>query len=105
MVATPAGLKSNNQPTEIGSLTMPNSPIDPPTVSAEAPSPDLCECDGCEIKRLTAEVERLRAVLEAWDDAVRIDVLMEGPRYMGVDLRRGSDAWEKTKAVLKETRT
>jgi len=57
------------------------------------------------ITRLTAEVERLRAALEAWNDAVRIDVLMEGPRYMGVDIRRGRDAWEKTKAALKEPRT
>jgi hypothetical protein len=49
---------------------------------------------------LTARVAELEAILQAWDNAVRIDVLMEGPRYMGVDLRRGRDAWEKTSAAL-----
>jgi phage host-nuclease inhibitor protein Gam len=58
-----------------------------------------------EAARLAKEIERLRAALQAWDDAVRVDVLMEGPRYMGVDLRRGRDAWEKTKAILQEPRT
>jgi len=56
--------------------------------------------EGCQ--QFKTENERLRAALQAWDDAVRIDVLMEGPRYMGVDLRRGRDAWEKTKSALRE---
>jgi hypothetical protein len=56
-----------------------------------------------EIDQKNAEIKRLRAALEAWNAAVRKDVLMEGPRYMGVDLTRGRHAWELTKAALKET--
>ena len=55
-----------------------------------------------EITRLRAENERLRAALEAWNHAVRIDVLMEGPRYMGVSGEAGKRAWEMTRAALKE---
>ena len=58
---------------------------------------------GCLCAIAADEIERLRAALEAWNAAVRKDVLMEGPRYMGVDLTRGRDAWELTKAILKET--
>jgi phage host-nuclease inhibitor protein Gam len=53
-----------------------------------------------QIAALTARVAQLEGALQAWDDAVRIDVVMEGPRYMGVDYRRGFIAWEKTCAAL-----
>lgn len=55
-----------------------------------------------EIARLRAEVERLRAALEAWMDAVRIDVVMEGPQYMGVSSTLGRKAWELTCRILGE---
>jgi hypothetical protein len=58
-----------------------------------------------EITRLTARVAKLEGALQAWDDAVKIDVVMEGPRYMGVDYRRGFIAWEKTLAALKPATT
>jgi hypothetical protein len=53
-----------------------------------------------EIASLKAEVERLREALEAWNAAVRIDVLMEGPRYMGVEPSRGREAWELARTAL-----
>jgi hypothetical protein len=53
-----------------------------------------------EIDRLEARVKELEGALQAWEDAVRIDVVMEGPRYIGVDYRRGFIAWEKTLAAL-----
>ncbi len=64
-----------------------------------AVSCETCARDNT-ITRLRAEVERLRAALEAWDAAVRIDVLMEGPRYMGIEPSRGRQAWELTRAAL-----
>lgn len=53
-----------------------------------------------EITRLRAEVERKDAALRAWDDAVRVDVTMEGPFYMGVSSTLGRQAWELTRAAL-----
>jgi len=66
----------------------------------DARSGCLCAEAAAEITRLRAEVERLRAALEAWNGAVRIDVLMEGSRYMGVEPSRGRHAWELTRAAL-----
>lgn len=57
---------------------------------------DLEEDNG----RLTARVDELEGALEAWSDAVRIDVVMEGPQYMGVSSTLGRKAWEKTRAAL-----
>jgi len=51
---------------------------------------------------LRATNERLLGVLEAWNSAVRVDVLMEGPRYMGVSGSAGARAWELTRAALAE---
>lgn len=48
------------------------------------------------------ENEKLRAALEAWAVAVRIDVVMEGPQYMGVSSTLGRKAWEKTRTALEE---
>jgi hypothetical protein len=50
-----------------------------------------------------ARVKVLEDALEAWHSAIRFDVLMEGPRYMGVDMSRGRDAWEKTRALQEKT--
>jgi hypothetical protein len=46
------------------------------------------------------EIERLRAALIAWMDAVRIDATMEGPVYMGISSTLGRKAWEQTRAAL-----
>lgn len=53
-----------------------------------------------EITALKAEVERLRAALEAWDYAVRVNLTMEGPSYAGVSSGYGKKAWELTRAAL-----
>jgi hypothetical protein len=71
-----------------------------PTVIAEF-DPSL-PTDAEQFARLTAENTRLRAALEAWMDAVVIDVTMEGPRYMGVSSTLGRKAWENTLAVFTE---
>lgn len=47
-----------------------------------------------EMERLTAENERLRAVLELYRDAVRIDVTMEGPKFMGANSSALKRAWD-----------
>lgn len=46
------------------------------------------------------KIERLREALLAWEDAVRIDVTMEGPHFMGVERIRGERAWGLTAAIL-----
>jgi hypothetical protein len=58
------------------------------------------DCPTNLIPALTARVRELEGALQAWDDAVRIDVVMEGPRYMGVSSTLGRIAWEKTRAAL-----
>lgn len=55
------------------------------------------------IENLRATNERYREALEAWNSAVRVDVLMEGPRYMGVSGTAGARAWELTRAALTPT--
>lgn len=62
---------------------------------------DLCVKN----QMLCEEIERLRAALEAWMDAVMIDATMEGPRYIGVSSTLGRKAWEKTSALTQEPRT
>lgn len=47
-----------------------------------------------------AEIAKLRAALELWHLATKIDVTMEGPRYMGVSSILGRQAWERTRAAL-----
>ena len=49
---------------------------------------------------LEAEVERLRAALQAWDDAVVVNLVMEGPRFNGVRWNKAATAWELTRAAL-----
>jgi hypothetical protein len=51
------------------------------------------------------EYERLRAALELWHSAVRIDATMEGPRYMGVSSTLGRKAWEATRAAFTKEKT
>lgn len=48
------------------------------------------------------EITRLRAALELWHHAVKIDVTMEGPQYMGVSSILGRQAWERTRAALQQ---
>ncbi len=46
------------------------------------------------------EIKRLRTALELWHLATKIDVTMEGPKYMGVSYMLGRQAWERTRDVL-----
>lgn len=55
-----------------------------------------------EVVKLRARIERLEKALRAWESAVRVDVLMEGPRYMGVSGGAGERAWKMTRAALGE---
>lgn len=47
-----------------------------------------------------AENAKLRAALELWHLATKINVTMEGPQYMGVSFILGRQAWERTRAAL-----
>lgn len=51
------------------------------------------------------EVERLRAVLDLYREAVVINATMEGPRFMGANSSALKRAWEADRAALKEDRT
>lgn len=46
------------------------------------------------------EIERLRAALKMWQEAVWVDAKMGGPVYMGVSSRLGRKAWEATLAAI-----
>lgn len=54
------------------------------------------------VEEAADEIDRLRAALDAWMDAVRIDVTMEGPHHMGVSSTLGRKAWELSRAALGE---
>ena len=49
---------------------------------------------------LTKEIERLRAALELYRDAVRIDATMEGPKFMGANSSALKRAWDADRAAL-----
>ena len=53
-----------------------------------------------EMDRLTTENERLRSILELYRDAVRIDVTMEGPKFMGANSSALKRAWDADIAAL-----
>jgi hypothetical protein len=55
-----------------------------------------------EITRLRAENERLRAALELYREAVRIDATMEGPKFMGSNASALKRAWDADRAALEE---
>ncbi len=66
---------------------------------------ETAECADYVVDRETAaeavaEISKLRAALELWHLAVRIDATMEGPVYMGVSSTLGRKAWEQTRAAL-----
>lgn len=46
------------------------------------------------------EIERLRAVLDLYREAVRIDVTMEGPKFMGSNVSALKRAWDADRAAL-----
>lgn len=46
------------------------------------------------------EIGRLRTVLELYRDAVRIDVTMEGPKFMGASSSALKRAWDADLASL-----
>ena len=60
------------------------------------------EQDMTEITALRAENERLRAALQAWDDAVAVNLVMEGPRFNGVRWNKAAAAWELARAALEQ---
>ena len=61
--------------------------------------PDNAERDAV-IRHQKAEIERLRAALELYRDAVRIDATMEGPRFMGANSSALKRAWDADRAAL-----
>lgn len=48
------------------------------------------------------EIERLRAALELYRDAVRIDATMEGPKFMGANTSALKRAWDADRAALED---
>ena len=57
---------------------------------------------GEKCKLLTAENEKLRAALDLYREAVRIDVTMEGPIFMGSNASALKRAWDADRAALEE---
>lgn len=55
------------------------------------------------IKEQAAEVEKLKAALEAWDQSVQADITMEGPVFITVSRNLGRKAWDMTRAALGDT--
>jgi len=55
---------------------------------------------GEDLQRVMRENERLRAVLDLYREAVRIDVTMEGPRFMGANSSALKRAWDADCAAL-----
>lgn len=51
-------------------------------------------------REFAAENERLRAALELYRDAVRIDATMEGPKFMGANSSALKRAWDADLAAL-----
>lgn len=49
---------------------------------------------------LTARVEELEGVLTRYREAVRIDVTMEGPKFMGSNASALKRAWDADRAAL-----
>jgi hypothetical protein len=60
---------------------------------------------GEDLQRVMRDNERLRAALDLYREAVRIDVTMEGPRFMGSNSSALKRAWDADCAALKEPRT
>lgn len=56
--------------------------------------------DSEECKLLTADNERLRAALDLYRESVRIDVTMEGPKFMGSNVSALKRAWDADRAAL-----
>jgi hypothetical protein len=52
------------------------------------------------LRECEEEISKLRAALELWHLATKINVTMEGPQYMGVSFILGRQAWERTRAAL-----
>jgi hypothetical protein len=52
------------------------------------------------IASLSAQLAEARKVLEMYRAAVRVDVLMEGPRFSGSNIQRLREAWEFDRLAL-----
>ena len=61
---------------------------------------DLLEKSYEEILELKKTVGQLEQELQAYRDSVRIDVQMDGPKFMGCNVSQLRRAWEMTKVSL-----
>lgn len=52
------------------------------------------------IRLLQSKNQNLRAALELYRDAVRIDATMEGPKFMGANTSALKRAWDADRAAL-----
>ena len=64
--------------------------------------PAIVSKASAEITRLTAENERLRTALDLYRESVRIDVTMEGPKFIGSNASALKRAWDADCAALEE---
>ena len=53
--------------------------------------------------RAADEIDRLRAALREWENAVYVGVTAEGPIYIGVSSTLGQKAWRLTREALGDT--
>lgn len=60
----------------------------------------LCTCKHSATATLHATNERLRAALDAWACACRVDVTMDGPVFRGIERSAAAKAWNATLAAL-----
>lgn len=51
-------------------------------------------------REFAAEVTKLRAALDLYRDAVRIDATMEGPKFMGSNASALKRAWDADRAAI-----
>jgi hypothetical protein len=59
-----------------------------------------------DLEEYRRDVERLRAALDLYREAVRIDATMEGPRFMGANSSALKRAWDADcAALIQEPRT
>lgn len=65
-------------------------------------APEWRDHDKEQVIALRAEVERLRALLDLYREAVRIDATMEGPKFLGSNASALKRAWDADRAALND---